>query len=303
MVRVLLHASNLNAPTHMEWAQDGRLLVTEHAAGRIKDVTAGGNMVDAPAIAFGLEGPSGILPLDDGRILVAETWGGRIKDISQGGDMRLKPPFAHGMSMPYSMVAANKGQKYRLFVSECENYRTAWVTDFTEGGGRPAQTKYISGLPVIPGTPGITPIEITDWENQWVNYATANILRPWQEFGGLNKEEHYISVGPLGQILEISDSMDGQYSSFAASDKIIAWGLNRIAGIKLHPTNGMLYCTEPETGSVVAIDPRKKTNGRFLPPVVRGLVGPTCLRFSRDGSIMYVCGQLEGVIWHITDFL
>jgi hypothetical protein len=302
MVKVMLHATNLAAGSHMEWTSRGRLLISEHAGGRIKDVTDGGDMSAVEPFASGLEGPSGILPLEDGRILVAETWGGRIKDVSPGGDMRRTASFADEMSMPYSMTIAKKNGQKRLFVSECESYKSGWVTDFSEGGGRARQRRYLDGLPVIPGTPGITPINLKDWENEWVNYATANILRPWKDSGGQDKEEHYISIGPLGQILDISEPADGKYGTLVASDRIIAWGLNRIAGIKLHPNNGLLYCTEPDTGSVLAVDPKKKTSGRFLPPVVRGLVGPTCLRFSNDGRTMFVCGQLEGVVWRITDF-
>jgi len=60
-------AWNLRAPTHMEWAPDGRLLVVERTAGKVKDITKGGDMEEAKPFAWGLEGPSSMCPLPDGR--------------------------------------------------------------------------------------------------------------------------------------------------------------------------------------------------------------------------------------------
>jgi hypothetical protein len=51
-------AWNLHAPTHMEWAPDGRLLVVERTTGKVKDVTKGGDMEEAKPFAWGLQGPS-----------------------------------------------------------------------------------------------------------------------------------------------------------------------------------------------------------------------------------------------------
>ncbi len=39
MPKVTLHATNLLNPNHMEWIIDGRLLVSEYSAGRVKDIT------------------------------------------------------------------------------------------------------------------------------------------------------------------------------------------------------------------------------------------------------------------------
>jgi len=49
-------AWNLHAPTHMEWAPDGRLLVVERTTGKVKDITKGGDMEEAKPFAWGLEG-------------------------------------------------------------------------------------------------------------------------------------------------------------------------------------------------------------------------------------------------------
>jgi hypothetical protein len=51
-------AWNLHAPTHMEWAPDGRLLVAERTTGKVKNVTKGGGMEEAKPFAWGLQGPS-----------------------------------------------------------------------------------------------------------------------------------------------------------------------------------------------------------------------------------------------------
>ena len=302
MVHVELFATNLNNASHMEWANDGRLLVNEHSAGTIKDITHGGDMKDVAPVAHGLKGPAGILPMPDGRLLVAETWGGTIRDVSTGGDVSQRPPFAVELSMPYSMVVAKKDGASRLFVSECQDYRSSWVTDFTEGGGRRSHAFYAKGLPTLPGSPGVTPAHIENWPQNWQNYAAGQYIRMWQEGGiPLAANIHFVSVGPLGQIIDLS-SGGGTYSELLDAGRVFAWGLGRIGGIKMHPTNGLLYGTEPENGVVFAVDPKVRRNYRFDPPVVRGLVKPTCLRFSADGQTMYVCGQGEGVVWRITDF-
>lgn len=86
-LKVELHAVNLITPSHMEWTHDGRLLVSETTAGRIKDITEPGNYLDTKPFAYGLKGPSSIVPLEDGRIYVCETWGDRIVNVSFGGDI------------------------------------------------------------------------------------------------------------------------------------------------------------------------------------------------------------------------
>ena len=102
-------------------------------------------------------------------------------------------------------------------------------------------------------------------------------------------------------ILDITDH-GGKFFDLLAQKTAIAWDLNRVGGIKEHPTNGMLYAVEPDVGNIMAVDPSTPKNYRFEPPVVRGLVRPTCIRFSGDGKTMFVCSQGEGVVWKITGF-
>ena len=299
MPKVTLFATNLHNPSHMEWTNDGRLLVSGHSSGTVTDVTEGGDMQTAEPFAYGLKGPAAILPLPDGRILVTESWGGTIRDISKGGDVSKQKPFASGLSLPYSLVRVRRGDGDRLFASEDNGGRSGWISDVTRGGKR--ARKYISNLPSRPGMPGITPIN--SWSERWERFAAAKCIKDWEDNGDGN--QHYIAVGVLGQIFDVTHNKRAtDYSTLLKrKDTLIAWDLNRVGGIKTHPKTSQIYACEPEAGNIVKIDPKARRNYRFDPPVVRGLNFPTCVRFSRDGGTMYVCGQGDGVIWRITDFV
>ena len=123
-----LFATNLHAPTHMEWTNDGRLLVSEHTAGQVTHITAGGDTRDAKPIATGLQGPTSILPLPDGRILVSEMWSGKISDISQGGDVTGIEAFAEGLKGPYSLSQIGGS----IFAVEHPSATTAQITECAE---------------------------------------------------------------------------------------------------------------------------------------------------------------------------
>lgn len=293
MPNVMLFASNLHNPSHMEWTNDGRLLVSEHSAGQIKDITAGGNALNIPPFAFNLKGPAGILPRSDGSILVAETWGGTIRDIASGGDMSSTTPYSQNLSAPYSLVERELSGVPQVFVSEMYNGRDSWIDNITDGAN---PKRYVDEIPARPGAAGPTPL--SSWPDEWQKFAGSGCVINWQDGKG---SVHYIAVGSLGMILDVSSS-GGKYFDLLINKKAIAWDLQRVGGIKLHPTNGLLYAVEPEAGNVIAINPSTPKSYRFEPPVIRGLTRPTCIRFSEDGLIMYVCGQGEGVIWKVTDF-
>lgn len=296
-MQITLFVTNLHNPSHMEWTKDGRLLVSEHSAGRIKDVTGGGDMSDAKIFASGLKGPASILPLKDGRILISESWGGTIKDISNGGDMTEQEPFATGLSIPYSLVSITKSDGSHIYVSESDASREAWISDVTSGGVRTENDKYVRDMPVMHGSPGVTPLE--SWPDRWEEYASSGCVKDWQDEG--RNGAHYVALGGLGQIMDVSPS-GGMYIDIIRQKKLLAWGLHPIGGMKRHPKNDLLYVCEPLHGMVMAIDAKAQKNYTFEPPVVRGLQIPTCLRFSPDGETMYVCSQGHGVIWKITDF-
>ena len=289
---IKLFAVNLNNPTHMEWTKDNRLLVSEFSAGRVKDITLGGDFADAKPFATGLLGPASILPLDDGKILVAENWGGRVKDISQGGDVSSLQPYIDNRSNPYSLVKTVKNGVDRIYVSEHYNGRDSWISDITSPE---APFEYVKNIPARPGAAGVVPLNHLD---EWQKYASTGCVINWQ--GGGNNA-HYLAVGSLGQILDVYQG-GGEYIDLLKNKKAIAWDLGRLGAIKEHPSNGLLYAVEPERGDVVEIDPKKPQNYRFKPPVVRGLSEPTCLRFSYDGSVMYICSKGDGVVWQMTGF-
>lgn len=292
MPNVTLHAVNLINPTHMEWTKDGKLLVSEYSAGRIKEISSGGDQLNTPAFASGLQGPASILPLDDGRILVAENWSDRIAEISKGGDLSASTPYMTGRSNPYSLTKHIKNGKSCIYVSEHYNGRNSWISDITD----PANPfEYVTNIPARPGAAPLVPWgKFADWQK----YASAGCVINW---GGGGTSAHYISVGGMGQILDVY-SQGGDYIDLIKSNKAVAWDLGRLGAIKEHPTNGLLYAVEPERGDVISIDPKNPRNQRFEPPVVRGFSNPSCLRFSADGKTMYVCSQGEGVVWAVTDF-
>lgn len=298
-VRIKLFATGLHNPSHMEWTQDGRLLVSEHTAGQIKDVTKGGDMKNEKPFVYGLEGPAGILPLPDGRILVSETWGGRVKDIGKGGDMTKQEAFADEMSMPYSLVRTTKADgSERITVSESLGAFHAQITEVTNGGTRTNFTAYVKNMPSIPGAPGLTPIG--SWPSDWERYAAAKCVKNWQGTG--RHGEHFVAVGPVGQVLKIPHG-GGDYLELVDEGYLVAWGLQRMGGMYTHPVNGRIYAVQPEDGSVVSFEPDQPQNQGFEPPVIQGLNMPTCPRFSSDGETMYVCSSGDGVIWEVTDFL
>jgi len=287
----------------MEWTSDGRLLVSEHSAGRVKDVTSGGDMRDVEPFAYGLNGPAGILCSSDGTILIAESWGGNVKDISGGGDASGSKPFSSGLSIPYSLCHVQKGDgTVHIYVSESDDSRESWISDITDGGERDESDKYIVDIPVVHGAPGVTPLN--SWPNNWENFAATGCVKNWQDQSGPTgiTSNHFIAIGGLGQIIDASAG-GGAYIDLIRDNKLIAWGLSGLGGMKIHPTNGLIYAVEPAKGNIVVVNPANPKNYVFESPLIRGLIWPTCIRFSSDGATMYVCSQGNGVIWQITDFL
>jgi hypothetical protein len=299
-----LHARNLYDPSHMAWTNDGRLLVAEHSAGQIKDITDGGDMKHADPVATGMECPAGILPLDDGRILVADVWEGKIYDISEGGDVSNSEPFAEGLSMPYSLARWTIDGEEHIIVSCVEGGKIAWGDDITDGGGPEDHTRLIQDCPARPGgLAGVSPIAEGDtaWQDQWEDYSLAACYSTTWYDGYENRL--FAAVGSMGQIFDLTDVKEPTpWSELVKGDNLIAWDLSRVGGERYNPEDELLYAVEPLEGAVVAVDPDEPMNYRFAPRVVQGLTLPSCLRFSQDNQSMYVCGMGEGVIWEVTDF-
>ncbi|MFK7604332.1 hypothetical protein ACI3L1_19250 [Deinococcus sp. SM5_A1] len=299
-VKIELFASNLMNPSHMEWMLDGRLLVSEHTTGQVIDITKGGDMRGAKPFAWGLKGPASMLPLEDGRILISETWGGRIKDISSGGDVSELEPFAYELEMPYTLGFMTKPDgSPRITASESFGPFHTQNTDVTQGGGRQNHVPYVMRMPSIPGSPGLTPVDLPNWAEKWENFAAAGCTKSWTT---MVNNELFVAIGAVGQVLKVPEG-GGDYLELVDSGHLAAWGLQRLGGMKGHPVDGLIYAVQPEFGNVIAFDPDEPANQRFQPPVVQGLNFPTCPRFSEDGDIMYVCSSGDGVIWKVTNYL
>ena len=296
MPRVALHAVNLINPSHMEWTLDGRLLVSQSTAGSVIDITNGGDMQNATPYAVGLQGPASILPRENGEILVTEMWGGAVKDISQGGNVRNSPPWIDGLSGPYSLLETKKETRRRILVTESYNGRDSWLSEITRR--RKRATPVVANIPSKPGYVGLTPLE--SWPHEWQKFANGGCKINWLG-DDIEGEHSYLAVSELGQVMDITD-VEGNYMDLIKDKRAIAWGLEQVGAIKHHPSNGLLYITQPSSGDVVALNPSRPQNYHFHPPVVKGLKYPTCVRFSDDGETMFVCDQADSVVWKIRDF-
>lgn len=297
-LKVELHASNLMTPSHMEWTPDGRLLVSETTAGRIKDITKPGNYLDVAPFASGLKGPSSIVPLQDGRIYVCETWANRIVDVSLGGDSSENLPFLDGLQRPYSLTYLGD----HLEVVERESITTNRVLKINpETGSKEVLIKNIPAVP-MPGLEGILPLESfpDNWEYEWSMYSGC---AGWKTkiFTEDGQEFNVSSSSALGQIVKDPET-ETDYMDLVKKGNLIASGLDWKGGMIQNPVNKMLYVTQPHKGTILEINPFESKDYRFSAPIIQGLNMPTCVRFSPDGNSMYVCSAPTGSIWKFTGF-
>lgn len=296
---VELFATGLQNPTHMEWTPDGQLLVSEHTAGRVKDVSRGGDMSEAPAFAYGLRGPSGIMPVGD-RIYISDSWSGRVLDITDGGDANSAEVFAEDLMLPYGLAATqDDAGNNRVFVGEKPGPTKAQLTEITGGGTRSDFNTFVSEIPSKPGIPGKTPLD--SWPERWQLYATTQCSK-WAVVFPPKGGAHFLYLtGVEGSIVGVPQQ-GGNFGELVMGDGAVAWGLHDTTSIKDHPYDGHLYVVRAEKGDVVAVDPRNPRNYWFDPPVVTGLNQPTCARFADAGETMFVCSSGDGVIWKVTHF-
>lgn len=288
------HAVNLLNPSHMEWTRGGRLLVCEHTAGRIIDVTDGGDMKDARPFAVGLQGPAAILPQED-RILVSESWAGRVVALPlAGGDATEAETYAGNLSVPYGLSQDSSG---RVFVSEKPDRFRSQLTEISEGPQGIDRRAFVTNIPIQPAPPGRAPLD-TYPTDEWDRYAAGGCSADWPDFSG---PDRLFAVGYLGLIVRaLPDGGDFLDMMATHQDEVlVAWGLQRTAGMKFNPKDGRYYVTQPEAGSVLVVDPERPGNYALTPPVVRGLNQPSCVRFSPDGTEMFVCASGDGVVWRI----
>lgn len=303
-------AIGLQRPTHMEWTNDGRLLVSEHMTGEVKDITRGGDMRHVEPFAYGLLGPAAIMPVGD-RILVANRFAGRIDDIAGGGDVNLRVPFAFGLSLPYNIAVFRTGGRTRILVTEDVNLGLVRYTDISGGGGAADHSVFLSG---IPGRPHYQLQRDVDHEKLAASHNFAEDF--WRFFvnqkcGGWSLAAAIdgdtalvMAVSSMGLILRLRIEGGDFIPLLEDTRNIVAWGLSPMGGIKEHRYNGLVYVSQPERGAVMAVDPREPHNYVFDAPVLElprpGF--PSCIRFSPDGEVMYVCDGANGVIWKARNF-
>lgn len=284
-----LFAKNLHNPSHMEWLPDGRLLVSEHTAGQVTEISEGGDVKDAAPFVEGLEGPASILPLEDGRILVSEPWAKRVSEIS-GGDAE---PFVDDFDgRPYSL-ARKDGD---IYLSVSYGGHKAKLLRLDQNGSR--REVVARDFPVEPRTPGLTPL-MDDWQANWDDYAIAGCGDSWVTAGDAGV---FVTVSPTGHIVDADGASGERYMDLVDKDRIVAHGLGSMGGIKYNDEDGLIYGTEPENGSIFAIDPTEPENHRFTASLADGLIQPSCLRIGPDDDSLYVCGRGEGVIWRVSDY-
>jgi hypothetical protein len=315
-------ATGLHNPTHMDVLTDGRVLVSDHTAGMVMDITGGGDFVGAKPHAFNLEGPAGILEMD-GSIFVSEAWGGRVADITRRGDARRSEPYASGLFGPYGLAGLKVDTGFRVFVgeklpgmlinSDFEPGNVAQLTEITGGGTRDDFRPLLTEIPTKHGLPGKT--RIGDWPDHWQRFATA-CCRKWAIAFPLRPQTPtrrpsqsadsphllYVSDGDLGHVVGVPHD-GGAYGDVVASGNVVAWGLPGIAAMKEHPLDGLTYAPLFDPGTVQAIDPMQPRTYWFTPPIVQGISHPMCVRFSNDGETMYVCSSADGVVWKVTNFI
>lgn len=297
-----LHATNLHNPSHMEWTNDDRLLVTERTAGQITDITEGGDYEGAEPFAEGLEGPASmaVMPPDDGRILASECWAGRIKDVSGGGDVSDVEPFAFDMNGPYSLIRVPKDTgEQKLYATDSEGPPLGTrILDVTDGGAGDDHDVIVNRIPSRPKFPGMTRRK-ENWQKTW---TADNVDCGY--WGIAYKGNLGYVCGDLGQLVKAKEDDDEVVSHMEhlEAGNLLAEGLRRAGGARYNREDGLVYITEPHAGQIMAVDPERQRNYRFDPRVMQGLVYPTCVRFGPDNESMYVCGRGEGVVWRITDF-
>lgn len=305
-VRVRPFAWNLHAPTHMEWAPDGRLLVVERTTGKVKDITKGGDMEEAKPFAWGLHGPSSMCPLPDGRVLLSEFWGDRVVDITHGGSASQMPVICSGLIRPYSLTRVrSRNGSYRIFVVSSARPKSlddvrGLVSEITTGMPVPI----IRDIPSrrSPGTEGLTPPE--SWPENWGAFASKCSKTSWTDFLPDEEDTLVLAISSLGRVVVFPLEQNPQPLSALeiAERHTIGYDLGELGGIKGHPYNHLLYATQSLQGAVVALDPQESRSYAFDPPVVRGLPTPTCVRFTPDGEKMLVCSPTNGVVWEVTGF-
>jgi hypothetical protein len=273
--RVSVHAYGLLQPSHMEWTQDGRLLVSEFGRGRVVDVTAGGDCRDAVPFADGLMHPAGLLTNYEGsRILVADTGRGEVLDITEGGR---REDFAVVSAEPIAGtygLTVYRDQLLTTFSDERQN-GIARVSEPPSS----AEHVYFGGFPN--GNHEHPPyISLGACPTNWKTIAFDDRL--------------LYAHSSLGAVYDISEP-----GSFSIDTPKFLEGLKRPLGMIFDEATGLLYVTDRGGGSVKPAPREGGVNMRFIAPVATGFGQPSCVRLDPLKPTMYVCDMTECVIWSV----
>jgi len=282
-----VHAHGLSYPSHMEWTQDGRLLVSEFLGGNVKDITEGGDARTQKPFAYNLGHPASLLTDYQGdRILVNDNGKGVVYDITNGGDVQKAQVIFRGVPGPYGLVS-HGGQVYSTF----SNVRENGLVKIVEGG------EFSEGLMLVRGFPrGVR--ETADARMEGVEIGDCG---SWSA-RSVGDRLLYLHSG-LGIIFDLENEASGEHFERYSTDiPIVAQGLNKPLGFIAQEVDGedVLFVAERFGHAVKAVPPKSYgIDMRYIPPVATGFREPSCLRFSPDAKEMYVCDFAGGVVWKV----
>ncbi len=145
---VSVFATGLSNPAGLVWTPAGQLLVTESGtAGRVKNITAGGNFSAAPSFATGL--PSftrNMVVTPTGRVLIGNETNTNIYDITAGGAITAA-----------NIVATTVGSYRSIAVDALGRVLAATtngIFDITAGGAQAVPTRGTGGVVGLTRGPG-----------------------------------------------------------------------------------------------------------------------------------------------------
>lgn len=257
-------AIGLIHPGHMEFTQDGRLLVSEFGKGQVTEITQGGDFRNAKPFAYNLKHPAGIVTNYKGnRILVADTGLQKIIDITEGGDASKCPVIYDGLKGAYGMTIF-KDELYAVYSDDEENGLVKITGDkFSKShifsGGYPNTTHNLPYFNTVDGGDC----------GSWAAVAMGDRL--------------LYTVAGNGTIYDVTEG-----KSFNKKNGEFITGLNNPLGSWYVPQFGHIFIAERNSGNIKVI-PETGGYAKYYPAILTGLKQPSCLRFAPDLKAMYVC--------------
>jgi DNA-binding beta-propeller fold protein YncE len=273
---VAVHATGLRLPSHMGITNDGRVLVSEFAAGNVRDVTKPGDYTDQSKglHAWNMKHPGGILPLSDGRVWAADSGSGNIYDITQQEKVTESSLIFEGVPHPYGLVEFNNS----VFTS-FSNDSMVGIAEIIPGQQYSLERNaYVHGFPVV----------VTMEPYRTLMGCGGSWSTPTMD-GRL-----LLGHAALGAIFDVTSG--GSFEDLR--NNRYAWGLNLPLGMITDPLDGNIYVTERSTGVIKRV-PRAGGYSRFAEPFLAGFHEPSCIRFTPDGKRAYVCDRGWDTVYRI----